>query len=214
MTTPEQVLAVEASYLGEGGRRFWDWYPAPTGTAWCAIYQSFCLTQAGIPTHFAWVSGLFDDYRRRGLFTSTNVRADAQPGDLVAFEWGSTPGGYDHIAMIVSTDANGAWTRNGNVNGSRVQDLYFPFQGGGMAEIARPPYTTTPPTPEDEDMKTVMLVDHRDGKVWHACGNTKSYLSHPDQVTLLRFFGVPTIDPAPAAWVDALAILPRNDGKI
>ena len=219
MATPDDVLGIEAGYLGEGGERFWSWYPAPAGTAWCCIFQSYCLTQAGIPTHFAWVSGLFDHYRSSGLFTSTNPQADAQPGDLVAFEWGSTPGGYDHIAMIVSTDRSGAWTRNGNVNGSRVRDLWFPWSGGGMAEIARPPYTSPTPTPtppEDEEMKSVLLIDRRQSPapVWHACGNTKVWLSAQPQVDILRFFGVPVVDPAPPAWVDALATLPRNDGKL
>ena len=211
MATAEDLLAVEGSYLGEGGDRFWNWYPAPRGTAWCCIYVSYCLTQVGIPTHFAWVSALFDDYRRRGLFTTTDVR-QAQPGDLVAFEWGSTPGGYDHIATIISTDAGGAWTRNGNVNGSRVQDLYFRWNGGGMAEIARPPYTNQPPQPEEE-MASVLLVDRRKNPapVYHACGNTKVWLSTQEQVDLLRFFGAPTVDPAPPAWLDALATLPRND---
>lgn len=71
----------------------------------------------------------------------------------------------------------------------------------------------TTPSPED-DMKTVILVDRRDGKYWHACGNTKSYLSTPDQVKALNFLGVQIVNPAPPAWIDALAILPRNEGKV
>lgn len=139
MATAEEVLKLQRSYLGEGGSRFWDWYGAPYGTAWCDIFQSFCLTAIGIPTRFAWVSSHFDNYRKNGHFTSTDIR-EAQPGDLVAFEWGSTPGGYDHIAMIEELTASGAWTLNGNVNGSKVARLWFPFDGGGMAEIARPFY--------------------------------------------------------------------------
>lgn len=164
MATAEQVLNLERSYLGEGGSRFWDWYGAPYGTAWCDIFQSFCLTAVGVPTRFAWVSSHFDNYRRNGHFTSTNIR-EALPGDLVAFEWGSTPGGYDHVAMIEQLTATGAWTLNGNVNGSKVARLWFPFDGGGMAEIARPFYDT--PTPEntnntkEKDMFKLKNVDGR-----------------------------------------------------
>jgi len=140
MATAEEALALWRTFEGEPGNRFWDWYAAPYGTPWCDISQSYVLTHIGIDTHFAWVSAHFDNYRNRGHFTSTNIR-DAKPGDLVAFEWGSTPGGYDHIAMIDELTATGAWSWNGNVNGSRVRRLWFPFDGGGMAEIARPFYS-------------------------------------------------------------------------
>lgn len=159
MTTAQQVLDLEGTRLGAGGDEFWDWYPAAKGTPWCLIFQSWALSECGIPTHYAWVSAIFDDYRRQGR-NSYDIPS-AQPGDLVAFEWGDTPGGYDHVAMIIGLTATGAWTRNGNVNGSKVQDLWFPFDGGGMAEIARPAYVTptppTPPTPDEDEMKRYLL---------------------------------------------------------
>lgn len=170
MTTAQQVLDLEATRLGDGGDEFWRWYPAAPGTAWCMIFQSWALSECGIPTHFAWVSAFFDAYRSYGR-NSYDIRT-AQPGDLVAFEWGSTPGGYDHVAMIINLTATGAWTRNGNVNGSRVQDLWFPFDGGGMAEIARPIYTTPtppiPPTPEEDEMKRYLLRGDKSGEIYLA----------------------------------------------
>lgn len=209
MTTAQQVLDFEGARLGQGGDETWGWYPLSRGTAWCCAFQSMALTSCGIPTHYAWVSALFDDYRSQGR-NSYDIRT-AQPGDLVAFEWGSTAGGYDHVAMIIGLTESGAWTRNGNVNGSKVADLWFPFDGGGMAEIARPQYTN-PPEPEEE-MKSILLVDRRKtpAPVYHAFGNTKVWLSKQEQVDLIRFFGAETVDPAPAAWLDALATLPRND---
>lgn len=209
MTTAQQVLDFEGARLDQGGYETWDWYPLANGTAWCMAFQSMALTECGIPTRYAWVSAFFDRYRSEGR-NSYDVRT-AQPGDLVAFEWGDTPGGYDHVAMIIGLTETGAWTRNGNVNGSKVKDLWFPFDGGGMAEIARPQYTN-PPEPEEE-MKSVLLVDRRKtpAPVYHAFGNTKVWLSKQEQVDLLKFFGVETVDPASPAWVDALATLPRND---
>ena len=84
MATADDALNAARSYLGEGPQRFWDWYPAPAGTAWCCIFQSYVLTQVGIPTHYAWVSGLFDFYRSQGR---TLAPYQAQPGDLVAFDY-------------------------------------------------------------------------------------------------------------------------------
>ena len=213
MATAQELLQIEASYLGEGGSRFWDWYPAQPGTPWCAIFQSYCLSSAGIPTHYAWVSGLFDAYRQEGLWTSTDIRL-AVPGDLVAFEWGNTPGGYDHIAMIESVEPNGCWTLNGNVNHSQVARLFFAFDGGGMAELARPPYDPEP-SPEEE-MRTVIMIDRRQtpAPAYHACGVTKVWLSEQSQVDFLVAIGVQVIDPAPPAWLDSLATLPRNQGMM
>lgn len=160
MTTADEVLAFEGARLGQGGDETWRWYPLSRGTAWCMAFQSMALSECGIPTRYAWVSACFDDYRAEGR-NSYDIRS-ALPGDLVAFEWGSTPGGYDHVAMILTVTESGAWTRNGNVNGSRVQDLWFPFDGGGMAEIARPAYATpTPPppipNPKEDEMKRCIL---------------------------------------------------------
>lgn len=165
MTTAQQVLDFEGARLGQGGDETWGWYPLSRGTAWCMAFQSMALSECGIPTRYAWVSACFDDYRRQGR-NSYDIRS-AQPGDLVAFEWGTTAGGYDHVAMIIGLTETGAWTRNGNVNGSRVKDLWFPFDGGGMAEIARPPYSipTPPPTPietKEEHMFQFKNVDGRD----------------------------------------------------
>lgn len=180
MATADEVLNIERSFLGEGGQRFWAWYPAAPGTAWCDIFQSYCLTAAGIDTHYAWVSAHFDHLRNdydsigdgwRGRCT-TNVRW-AQPGDLLAFEWNSTPGGYDHIAMVESVDANGVTAINGNVNGSRVQRLWHSFATGGIAEIARPPYQVPappiPPTPKDEDeVKRYIIRGDKKGEIYLA----------------------------------------------
>lgn len=211
MTTAEQVLNFEGARLGNGGTETWDWYGLGAGTAWCCAFQSMALTECGIPTRYAWVSSLFDDYRGRGA-TSYDIR-NAKPGDLVAFEWGSTPNGYDHIAMILSRTESGCWTRNGNVNGSKVADLWFPFDGGGMAELAFPAYeTVNPSTEENDEMKSILLVDRRQNPapVYHAFGNTKVWLNKQEQVDLLKFFGCQVIDPAPVEWLDALATIPKG----
>ena len=169
MTTAQQVLDFEGARLGDGGDETWAWYPLSRGTAWCMAFQSMALSSCGIPTKWAWVSDCFDTYRAEGR-NSYDIRT-AQPGDLVAFEWGSTPGGYDHVAMIIGLTETGAWTRNGNVNGSKVQDLWFPFDGGGMAEIARPPYSVPvppAPTPEEDEMKRYLLRGDKSGEIYLA----------------------------------------------
>jgi len=198
MATVDEVLNIERSFLGEGGNRFWDWYPAAPGTAWCCIFQSYCLTAAGIDTHYAWVSGLFDAMRAQGR-NSYDIRT-AQPGDLIAFEWNSTPGGYDHIAMVESVDADGVMAINGNVNGSRVQRLWHSFNSGGIAEIARPTYSTPTPSPEEDDVKDALIRDPRDGAVYRITqpGNIAVHLDADAYASAVQS-GIPMIgnvDPA------------------
>jgi len=178
VTTAQQVLDFEGARLGQGGDETWNWYPLAPGTAWCAAFQSMALSSCGIPTRFAWVSSMFADYISNGYYTSTDAR-HAQPGDLVGFEWGSTPGGLDHVAMILELTATGAWTRNGNVNGSKVADLWFPFNGGGMVIIGRPPYSNSPPPSPEIDMRDCLIRDPRNGAVYRITqpGNVAVHLS-------------------------------------
>ena len=146
MPSVDEVLNLSRSQIGNGPEKYWDWYPSGP-VAWCCIYQSWVLSNLGLPTHYAWVSALFNVMRADGR-NSYDIRS-AQPGDLIAFEWGSTSGGYDHIAMVESVDARGVTAINGNW-GNRVTRAWHSFDTGGIAEIARPAYSDTPtpgPTP-------------------------------------------------------------------
>ena len=161
MATVDEVLNLSRSQLGNLPNKYWDWYPIAYGSAWCCVYQSWVLSNAGIDTHFAWVSAIFDHYR--GLGRNTYDIRSAQPGDLIAFEWdGTGQNSYDHIAMVESVDGNGVTAINGNWGG-HVTRAWHSFNGGGIAEIARPEYSTTPaptpPTPskDDDEMKRFLI---------------------------------------------------------
>jgi len=162
MATADEVLNLSRSHLGEGPQAFWAWYPAPAGTAWCCIYQSKILSDSGIPTHYAWVSGLFDFYRSQGR---TFAPREAQPGDLIAFDYdGNGPSSYDHIAMVESVNSDGIVAINGNWT-NKVCRVLHRWNGsgyeGGIAEIARPAYTAAPqpnPTPAGDDDVNVWFM--------------------------------------------------------
>lgn len=172
MPTVDEVLDLSRSQLGNLPNKYWEWYPSGP-VAWCCIYQSWVLSHAGIPTHMAWVSSLFDEYRSEGR-NNYDVRS-AQPGDLIAFSYSSpmNRNAYDHIAMVESVVPNsGIYAINGNWGG-HVTRAFHSFEGDGLAEIARPPYTTTPtPTPpnpnEDEDMKRYLLRGDKKGEIYLA----------------------------------------------
>jgi hypothetical protein len=213
MATVDEVLELERSFLGEGGQRFWAWYPTAPGTAWCDIFQSYCLSAVGIPTHFAWVSAHFDYYRAQGR-TSYDARA-ATPGALIAFEWNSTPGGYDHIAMVESVDSAGVTAINGNVNGSRVQRLWHPFNGGGIAEVAFPEYDTPTPSPEEDDVKDALIRDPRDGAVYRITqpGNIAVHLDADAYASAVQA-GITMIGDVSPAILGNFGLVPSiNDSK-
>lgn len=52
---------------------------------------------------------------------------------------------------------------------------------------------TVPPSPEDDDVKQVLIRDPRNGTIWHVCGNTRYGLKTMDEVNALRFLGVPMV---------------------
>jgi hypothetical protein len=116
--------------------------------------------------------------------------------------------------MVESVNDEGIVAINGNWSG-KVSRVLHRFNAGGyaggIAEIARPAYSNNP-EPEDDEMKSLLMIDRRQtpSPVYHACGNTKVWLSKQEQVDTLRFLGVALIDPAPPAWLDALATIPRG----
>jgi len=58
-----------------------------------------------------------------------------------------------------------------------------------LAEIAKA-ITPTPPDPEEDTVRQVMIRDPRTGTVWHVCGNTRYRLASEDEVKTLQFLGV------------------------
>jgi hypothetical protein len=156
MPTAEDALAEARRWLDAGTAELpgeprnrvpgiTDW----TGAlgAWCDAFQMRVQSNIGMPIGpgekgSMWVSTTIAWYGEQGR-TFTNPR-DAQPGDLVAFEWGFTAGGYDHIGLVEEVRAGGLVCIEGNV-GDRVQRLWRPWGTSGFAEFARPAYSTAPP---------------------------------------------------------------------
>lgn len=148
MGTSTDALNVARRFLDAGTREVPDgsnrvagitdqggFYPA----AWCDAFVITCLRAAGVDSgpHTMWVSNTMSYFRGQGR-NFTDPR-HAVAGDLVAFEWGTTAGGYDHIGFVEYVGLDGVVTIEGNV-GNRVQRLFRGW-GSGMAEFARPPYS-------------------------------------------------------------------------
>lgn len=159
MTTANDALASAEKWLGTteqppGSNNVpgvTDWYGIQG--AWCAMWISRVFFDAGMPLPastpkgFAWVSAGFDWFQRQGWLMFTDWR-QARPGDLIAWEWGSTAGGFDHISMVWENERQFI-----TIGGNERDRVKFEFFGapGGAALFARPPFDP-PPTPEPDDM--------------------------------------------------------------
>jgi len=138
--------------------------------------------------------------------TMIGLAADAIVGfcrrngfDAGALQWNGTgtlvgPGLACH-GDVQPWDRTDAWTTNPN---------RFSLDSALLAAIQQ----RINPQSGDETLKAIILIDPRDRKAWHCFGNTKFHIKTMDSLNLLRFFKTPEVNPAPIAWIDALATLP------
>lgn len=219
MTTAAHAMSIAAGELGtreasDGGTPYHDALGYPHSWAWCQIFASWVLLTAGVPfpsKGFSWVTDARDWLGRADtpgeVLTGTG---DARPGDLCFFEWGTTPGGYDHVGMVEHVHTDTLTTIEGNTSDAVMRHTRSRY-GGGIAELGRPAYTTD--TPEDDDMqaKQLLLRDTRPGRhgatylttvftnppgvVPHEVGSgVGSLLADADQVGKLQRAGIQMLD--------------------
>ncbi len=119
----------------KGYTRYGAWYGSPYED-WCAMFASFCLYYAGVPTSVmpedsgvvSWIQSL----QNYGLYADKSAGYQPVSGDLVFFAMGSQ--GADHVGIIENTasyyDENnnlcvtGITTIEGN-SGNAVRENYY-----------------------------------------------------------------------------------------
>lgn len=178
MSAAKNVLYCARQWIGysrwddpEPGTVFGRWYAelvgdsyfGTSGIPYCAMFVSYCLNWAGIEAaglpgaYVPWILSANSDAGR------LVANEDAQPGDLVMFDW-QGDGVADHIGIVEENHADEGWmqTIEGNTSpGSGGSQS----NGGGVYRrarnynsiigVARPYYETQ----EEEDD---MLTEHQD----------------------------------------------------
>ena len=144
-----KVLAVAAKEVGyhdlsdpQRGSKYGRWYAAKTGRAvfgyndiaWCAMYTSWVLNQAGVNCAGMPGSGCVTIYRNaKGRLVPIS---EARAGDLILFDWNPWLGdGADHIGIVLENDGTSFKTIEGNTLRS---DAGSQGDGGWVAARTRP----------------------------------------------------------------------------
>ena len=172
MATAQNVLDLEASQIGIGGTNniynTWIWGHEcydPNVYPWCAAFQSWCLSNAGLPINpSAAASGVFNQYPRV-------ADEDVQPGDLVVFNWDGRQdtGWCDHIGMVEWFDHSTGYfgTIEGNTGNSAEGEVLRQTRynyTNYFTAFSRPPYDgnpynpVIPPQPDDPSGKLGVTI--------------------------------------------------------
>lgn len=178
MSAAKNVLYCARQWIGysrwddpEPGTVFGRWYAelvgdsyfGESGVPYCAMFVSYCLDWAGIEaaglpgSYVPWILSANSDAGR------LVANEDAQPGDLVMFDW-QGDGVADHIGIVEENHPDEGWmqTIEGNTspgsggsqgNGGGVYRRARNY--GSIIGVARPYYETH----EEEDD---MLTEHQD----------------------------------------------------
>lgn len=160
--TRADLLNLERSHLGMGEQPpgsnnvpgFTDWYPCHgPGCAWCAIFQSKCLTDIGLPTHFescrAWNLAAQNGQWPSGVWLGGADYPNVAAGDIEFFSSKSFPNGGAHVEAV-ELDAGAGPTVNlgGNVRDAvRRSNRSRNIPGFETYGFARPHYAPDPIAP-------------------------------------------------------------------
>ena len=169
MATATQLLNVARGEIGysrwrdpEKGTKYGRWYATfagayfgESGVPYCAMFVSWCLAQVGMKPpggYFSYVPYGINQARAAGRLVA---KANAQPGDIVCFDWGPD-GVADHTGFVEANHpATGTMTC---IEGNTSPDSSGSQSDGGgvwrrtryysqICAIIRPAYSATSSAP-------------------------------------------------------------------
>lgn len=121
-----------------GGWKYISWYGGfGRGTAWCAIFISWCADRAGalgtaVP-RFASVAEGMSWYKGKGLYKAKSGYTPKR-GDIIFFK-----NGMSHVGLVVSSDGQRVHTIEGNST-NRVEKNSYSLSYNGISGYGLPRY--------------------------------------------------------------------------
>ena len=130
----KKIVAIAKSQASNGPYKYRKWYYGSEqhGVAWCAVFVSWCLAQAGISQIKTDGAGCFArEYSNCGKWYESEYSDSStmpKAGDIVTFTW-NYAGRYpnqdryysDHVGIVYAVDSNYIYTVEGNA-GSNSAD--------------------------------------------------------------------------------------------
>ena len=127
----KKLVAIAKSQAGNGPYKYRKWFYGTEqyGVAWCAVFVSWCLAQAGITGIKTDGAGCFArEYQTTGKWHESEYSDSSttpKAGDIVTFTW-NYAGRYpnqdryysDHVGIVYAVDSNYIYTVEGNAGNS------------------------------------------------------------------------------------------------
>ena len=127
----KKLVAIAKSQASNGPYKYRKWYYGSEqhGVAWCAVFVSWCLAQAGISQIKTDGAGCFArEYSNCGKWYESEYSDSStmpKAGDIVTFTW-NYAGRYpnqdryysDHVGIVYAVDSNYIYTVEGNAGNS------------------------------------------------------------------------------------------------
>lgn len=127
----KKLISIAKSQTGNGPYKYRKWYYGNEqyGVAWCAVFVSWCLAQAGITGIKTDGAGCFArEYQTQGKWYESeysNISTTPKAGDIVTFTWNYAGRYYnqdryysDHVGIVYAVDNTYIYTVEGNAGNS------------------------------------------------------------------------------------------------
>jgi hypothetical protein len=122
---------------------------------WCAMFVSWCLNQAGVPTSIApktaAVSGFLDFAKKNNRYYSKTSGYKPKPGDIMIQK-----NGCSHTGLVVSASGNSFTTVEGN-SSNAVKTRNYTLSSNELSGFFSPAYSAESASPATIPTKTITL---------------------------------------------------------
>ena len=122
---------------------------------WCAMFVSWCLNQAGVPTSVApktaAVSGFLDFAKKNNRYYSKTSGYKPKPGDIMIQK-----NGCSHTGLVVSASGNSFTTVEGN-SSNAVKTRNYTLSSNALSGFFSPAYSAESASPASIPIKTISL---------------------------------------------------------
>lgn len=129
-----------AQEANAGGHKYWSWWGYQKRVAWCQIFVSWIMANAGIPLA---TYGKYENcqyaigkMKEKGIWHGKGYRP--KPGDIVYYDWGYDDTS-DHVGIVIKVSGDAITVREGNKN-DRVDNRVIAYNHGQIVGYASPKY--------------------------------------------------------------------------